>query len=349
MAQQRSIEIKVGIFVLVCLVVAAVMIIRFGKYTRLAEKTYQITVVFPNVGGIVKDASVLYGGITVGKVREISLDQKGLLKVNVKLEIFEGVKIRKDAKFVINQSGLLGDRYVDVIPQSATADLLQPGDVVEGSTSVDLSEAIRSVVDVLKQAATTIERVDKAIQRIDEVALTTQSLLHVRSALANVDLTTSNAVELTASLRDMVEDNREHVDSALASFSEASENISSASRRFDEASGRVNDLIQNNQEDIRAAVKNLADSTQRLNSLLAKLEKGEGTIGKLLVDPALHDELLELVQNWRRRGILYKESTPPEGRPKDNRKRGMTPVPAEPAEPGGEQLIFGTDLTKPAP
>ena len=69
MAQQRTIEIRVGIFVLVCLVVVAGLIIRFGKYTRGLEKSYEITVVFPNVGGIVRDANVLYAGIPVGMSR----------------------------------------------------------------------------------------------------------------------------------------------------------------------------------------------------------------------------------------------------------------------------------------
>ena len=73
MAQQRSAEIKVGIFVAICLVIVAGMILKFGKYQRLTSKTYDITVVFPNVAGIVQDANVLYSGITVGKVRAIGV------------------------------------------------------------------------------------------------------------------------------------------------------------------------------------------------------------------------------------------------------------------------------------
>jgi phospholipid/cholesterol/gamma-HCH transport system substrate-binding protein len=342
MARQRSTEIRVGIFVLICLAVIAGMILKFGKYERFAEKTYAITVVFPNVGGIVKDANVLYGGIAVGKVRDIYLDQTGLLRVNVKLGIYEGVKIRKDAKFVVNQSGLLGDRYIDVIPQSGTAEPLKPGDVVDGTTSVDLSEAIRGVVDVLRQTAGTIARVDNAIKRIDETVLSTQSLQHVSTALAHVDAATSNTVQLTESLRVVVEDNRGYVDSALSSFSEASENLSTASKR-------VNDLVAANQGDIHAAVKNLVESTERLNTILVRLEKGEGTAGKLLVDPTLHDELVRLVQNWREHGLLYKEGTKREPKRTDNTRRNVTPTPARPAQPAQDGVIFGTDLTKPSP
>src|SRR5437016_6198017 len=74
-AQKRSIEIRVGIFVVVCFALLAALIWKLGKYEPLTKKSYVIEVVFPNVGGIVKDASVLYGGIKVGSVRDISLDQ----------------------------------------------------------------------------------------------------------------------------------------------------------------------------------------------------------------------------------------------------------------------------------
>jgi phospholipid/cholesterol/gamma-HCH transport system substrate-binding protein len=334
--QQRSTEIKVGIFVAICLVLIAGMIIRFGKYTRFAEKTYEITVVFPNVGGLVRDASVLYGGIAVGKVRDIRLDQEGLLKVHVSLAIYEGVKIRKDAKFVINQAGLLGDRYVDVIPQSGTAEFLRPGDVVEGSASVDLSEAIRGVVDVLKQTAGTIERVDKAIARIDETVLNRDSLQHISTAMANIDSATRNTVALTASLTGIVEENRARVEETLRRFSDASENLSAATRQ-------INSVVAESQHDIRAAARNLAQSTERLNTILARLERGEGALGKALVDPTLHDEIVQLVQNWRRYGLLYKE-----GARRAEQKRGKPPVPARPAQAEAADLIFGQDLTAPA-
>jgi hypothetical protein len=63
-------------------------------------------------------------------------------------------------------------------------------------------------VDVLHQAAGTIERVDKAIQRIDETVLSRPSLDHIDSALANLDTVSSNAVGLTVSLRGVVDDSR---------------------------------------------------------------------------------------------------------------------------------------------
>jgi phospholipid/cholesterol/gamma-HCH transport system substrate-binding protein len=324
----------------VALAVVAGLILKFGKYERLASKRYEITVIFPDVGGIVRDADVLYGGISVGKVHNIKLDQEGLLKVNVQLDIDQSVKIRKDAKFVINQSGLLGDRYIDVVPQSATAEFLQAGDTVNGSASTDLTEAIHGAVDVLHQAAITIDRVDKAIQRIDQTVLSRQSLDHIDVSLANIEVASSNAVGLTLSLRGIVDENRGKVDNVLTKFSDAADNLSRVSSNVDQ-------LVLVNQDDIRAAMKNLAESTARVNDILARVEKGEGTVGKLVVDPTLHNEIVHLIQNWRKYGLLYKEGNRPESKTTEKSGGWAIPQPARPAQGGGGTLIFGTDSTIP--
>lgn len=341
MPSPRTTELKVGIFVLVCLVIGGFLIMKFGKTGAWGEKTYEIIAVFPNANGIIKDAAVLYAGIPIGKVRDIRLDGAGLLKVRVTLAIHEGVAIRQDAKFIINQSGLLGDRYVDVVPQGTSLETLAPGAEVEGTTSVDLSEAIRSVVEVLHQAAVTIERVDKAIARVDEIVLSTQSLNHVALTLANLDTTTSNTVHLTAELHAAVTENRQRIETLMNSLAGASVSVSNTVARFGDASEnvvraskRVDDLVADNEKNIQVAARNVADSAQHLNSILTKLEKGEGTAGKLLVDPTLHDELVRLVENWRKYGLLYKEG---DRKPKPATTTPQKSVPITPTRPADKK------------
>jgi phospholipid/cholesterol/gamma-HCH transport system substrate-binding protein len=329
-AQQRFTEVKVGVFLLVALAVAIGLIMQFGKLTQFGKGTYEITVVFPNASGIIKDANVLYAGIVVGKVREMELDQTGALRVKVKLAIKQGVKIRRDAQFIINQSGLLGDRFVDINPQGTTAEFIPPGAEVEGTTTVDLNEAVRKAVDVLREASGTIQTINQAVKRIDEIVLSTQSLAHVTAALANVDATTSNTVALTASLGSIVETNRAKVDEALTDLSKASKDFSAASKRVEELVQRVDTLVVTNAPDVQAAITNLTASAERLNMILTRLEKGEGTAGKLLVDPKLHDDLLQLIEKINRYGFFYNTWIGPrlDRRPKTEQK------PTLPAEQG---------------
>lgn len=349
MATQRTVEIRVGMFILICLAVGAGLIWKFGKLGPSSASRYPLVVTFDNVGGLIVDANVMYAGVGIGKVREIKLVEDGKLRAHVTLGIYQGVVVRRDAKFVINQSGLLGDRYVDVVPGSSSAEALKPGDVVAGSASVDLTEAIRSVVDVLHEAGGTIERVntmlariDGAVKRVDEMTLSTQNLQHVSSTLVQIDMTTSNAAGLTADLRSLVNEGRASVTNTMVSFSAAAENVRGTSRRVD-------DFVRDTQLDVKKVTQNLSESTQRLNVILARLEKGEGTAGKLLTDDKLHDELLQLTRNLGRYGLFYNTWFGPkarpfttnqtervEHRPEPAPRRGMTPVPAHPAQKPGE-------------
>ncbi len=335
MASNRSIELRVGIFVLVGLAVIAGLILRFSKQAGGVKNPYRVTVLFPTVSGLVPDASVQYAGIGVGKVEAIRLQEDHQWPVALTLAIKEGVVIRQDATFAINTSGLLGDKYVDVQPGTTGAAEVKDGDVLKGLPSVDLNEAVAHVRDVLQKVGPTIERVDQALRRLETTVLSEESLGHVTATLANVDTASTNAVELVSSLRDLVAEQRGEVALAIRNVQAASSNLTLTAEQ-------VGALVESNAPQIGQTVSNLVSGTERIDTLLAGLQRGEGTAGRLLVDPTLHDEVVRLVQNWRRYGLLYKEGNRPSAKAT---RGGRTPVPARPAGDSGDQIEFGTDMT----
>jgi len=338
MATQRSIEIRVGIFVLVCLALGAGLIWQFGKLRPGTKNRYAIDVLFENVGGLISGANVSYAGVGIGKVNSIELVREGKPGAEVTLGIDPWVEIPRDAKFVINQAGLLGDRYVDVIPGTAK-ESLKAGDKVYGSPSVDLTEAIRGVIEVLRQTAGTIDRintlvadlntavrrVDGAVARVDGILLSTQNLERVTGSIANIELATSNAVAFTQSLRGVVEENRSLLTNTFGRLSAAATGVNQTVQHVDEA-------VRKAEADVQVAVKDLAASAEKLKTVIDRLEQGQGTIGKLLVDPTLHDEILEWIRNLRQHGLLYRERTPPRRPDPTEPRRGTTPIPARPSK-----------------
>ncbi len=204
-----------------------------------------------------------------------------------------------------------------------------------GRASVDLSEAVTHVKDVLQRVAGTIERVDLALQRMDETVLSRQTLDHVSNALANADTASSNTVELVTTLHELVVDQRGEVAQALAHFQAATSNLNSTTSRMDL-------LVKESQGEVAQTLDNLVAGSERIDLLLAGLQRGEGTAGRLLVDPTLHDEVVRLVQNWRRYGLLYKERTSRSG---ETGRGGTVPRPARPAKKKNDSIQFGTDLT----
>jgi ABC-type transporter Mla subunit MlaD len=97
------------------LVLLAVLLIQFSKGTSLFHGTYVLRLHASNVGGLKTRAKVLLAGVQVGSVSDIQLADDGK-SVTILLKIYKRFKIYSDARFVIEQSGFLGDQYVAIVP-----------------------------------------------------------------------------------------------------------------------------------------------------------------------------------------------------------------------------------------
>lgn len=114
---KKRIEVLVGLFVLVglsALVFLALKAANLGAFASAGD-TYALTAKFDNIGGLKARAPVRSAGVTVGRVKSISLDPKTYQGLVV-MEIQKGVEFPKDSSAKILTSGLLGDQYVGMEP-----------------------------------------------------------------------------------------------------------------------------------------------------------------------------------------------------------------------------------------
>ena len=73
---KSRLEIKVGLFVLIGLVLLAVLLIQFSKGTSIFRGTYELRLHAVNVGGLKQRAGVLLAGVQVGSVSDIQLRRR---------------------------------------------------------------------------------------------------------------------------------------------------------------------------------------------------------------------------------------------------------------------------------
>ena len=70
---RSRLELKVGLFVLICLGLLVGLLLQFSKGTTLFRHTYTIILNTSNVGGLRPRAGVLLSGVQVGTVSDITL------------------------------------------------------------------------------------------------------------------------------------------------------------------------------------------------------------------------------------------------------------------------------------
>jgi len=124
----RSMEIAVGAFVAAGLLALFVLAMQVSNITAF-QRTEGYTVVgyFQNVGGLRERAPVTLGGVQIGRVSAINLDQSRL-EARVEMTIGSHYDdLPSDTAASIRTSGLLGEQYVSLDP-GGMPDALQAGD-----------------------------------------------------------------------------------------------------------------------------------------------------------------------------------------------------------------------------
>src|ERR1035441_1914265 len=154
---KSRLETKVGLFVFIGLVLLAALLIQFSKGTSLFRGTYELRLHASNVGGLKPRAGVLLAGVQVGSVSDIKLAEDGK-SVTILLKVYKDSKIYHDARFVIEQSGFLGDQYVSVIPTSNAPPVLTNSEDVVCQEPFNLQEVARSTSGFIKRIDETAKK-----------------------------------------------------------------------------------------------------------------------------------------------------------------------------------------------
>lgn len=141
MKQSKTLEIWVGVFVALALAALFVLAMKVSNITALNnEEGYRVKVLFENVGGLKVRSPVTVAGVRVGRVEDISFDDKAYEAV-VTLKIRKQVRLPSDTSASIFTAGLLGEQYVGLEPGGAET-YLKEGDRITLSQSAVVLEQI---------------------------------------------------------------------------------------------------------------------------------------------------------------------------------------------------------------
>jgi len=282
-------EIKVGGFVLVGLVLLAVLLLQFSKSTSIFRGTYELRLHASNVGGLKERASVLLAGVQVGTVSGIELAPDGK-SVTILLRVYKDYKIYHDARFVIQQSGFLGDQYVAVIPTINQLPVWTNGADVDCEAPFNLQETARAAAGFIQRIDETAQKLDAAVSDVRRLLLNTETLTNLSAAVGNLRDFSEQATNMVANINLLVATNGEQIDLAVSNVVFFSQDLIHLS---DDARG----VVSTNGAEISAAVKNIEASTETLKTLMEDLQSGQGLAGTLLKNEQLSTNVQAVAAN----------------------------------------------------
>jgi len=120
----------------------------YFAYSHSNVKTiegYGVEAAFTNISGIEPGSSVRIGGIKVGVVESLTLDEKSY-KAVAKLRVGNNVVLPLDTSAAVQSSGLLGEKFIALEPGGDEQNLGDGGKITYTQPSVSLEEMIGKFV-----------------------------------------------------------------------------------------------------------------------------------------------------------------------------------------------------------
>ncbi|HEU0008481.1 MAG TPA: MlaD family protein [Verrucomicrobiae bacterium] len=306
---EKRLEIKVGAFAVVALVVLAAILLVFSKGEGWFASTYTLRLRADNVSGLKARSSVLISGVPVGTVTstELSPDGKG---VTIFLRIQKRYGIHRDALFSVEQIGLLGDQFVVITPTENKGTLLQDGDEVDCRAPFSVQGLAASAVGFVQRVDEATKMLKDMMTRINDIFLTKQTLTNLSQTVGNLRAASERAGALVENLDQLVSTNSPSFTVTLTNFARFSEDLI-------RLASEVRETLSENRSSLAGTVKNLEDSSRTVRGLANDLDQGKGLAGAMLKDEQIRANLsatianlTTLSSNLARHGLLHKPKPP---------------------------------------
>src|SRR5947199_2343788 len=279
--------VKVGVFATLCLVVLGILIWKIEDLNPFAKKGQRLRAVFQSVAGLDDKASVRIAGVRVGHVDGLGL-QGTRARVDIRMERPVPLTVGTTAR--IANLGLLGEKYVELVPGPPNAPPLRDDALLVGTTPPSLDDAMAKINDI----GASIQKVTGELAGSDVAG-------GIGRVLADIQLTSAEIRALVAENRANVASSVRNIDSLtavlarelprLASQTQAA--LDQISMLVKENRGNVSDSLGN----IRELTAKLQTSADNLNAISGKIASGQGTIGKLINDDKAYNDVISTLDS----------------------------------------------------
>lgn len=245
---------KLGIFIFIGSVLLVVGIFMLGNKDQLFVSTFTIRAYFKNTEGLRNGASVRFGGIDVGAVKEIKIIPDTSGKVEVSMRIKEEVRrfIKKDSRASIETEGLVGNKVVIITMGSDKAEPISDNGVILSKEPLSFADVIEETQGILSYTKEMTKNLADIVGKVNRGEGTIGKILYDEELYnAATNITKSADKNLTAITEDM---------------------------------RKVIELFDDLGKGVQTIVENTNNVVAGIDTLLHGVSEGKGVLGSLLTD-----------------------------------------------------------------
>jgi phospholipid/cholesterol/gamma-HCH transport system substrate-binding protein len=287
-AKDRSSYLRLGIFVLTGVTLVIATLYTIGSRKNIFGSTLELRTRFHNVSGLTEGNNVRYGGINIGTVKNVDLENDTTILVTMLIEKKMQKIIRRNALASIGTDGLMGNKIVNISAVGGNAPFVEDENYLPSKAPIETEEMIRTMNTTNRNILAISENIKSMTEKFQNHntlwKLLADSTLadNFRTTIVNIRKSGDNALVLTGNLKElsMQLKNGKGIGALITDTTIA---------------GKVNQSVVN--------IQRLSDSAARITGdisrIVKKVDSGKGTMAMLLNDTTFVHKLNESMENIR--------------------------------------------------
>lgn len=304
-------ETKIGALTAIA-ITTLILGFSFLKGKTIFSKPKYIYAVFENVNGLpASTAPVMMKGLQIGVTGEAIEQDENVTRIIVPIKLNKNVKIPVNSIAVITGNPLgLSASVIDIKGGDSTrlasmvaarkaqgkGMYLVPGDTIATNASLDiLNEVTKQLNPVLFQVQNAVHSLDSVMRAIGRT-FDPATKSNFQSILANVNRTTANLITSTASLNQLLNtqtgalaQSLNHVNAFTGNLEKNNDKITSVLDNLEKTTKKLSELK------LDETLDGMNKSVGELQGLIKSFNNDKGTLGKLLNDPAMYQNINNLM------------------------------------------------------
>ncbi|NOY88277.1 MAG: MCE family protein [FCB group bacterium] len=274
----RDIEFRVGLIILIGIIILGGSLYWLRDY-KLKRNSQTIKVQFNDVGTLSVGDKVTVFGVRKGKVDGLHLTDKGVV---VELLLSRNVKLKDDARFVIKNLGLMGERFIAIKPGKDSI-AFDTSSVATGNYDTGLPEVMGLLGDMITELRSLVSSFKKTVGS--------------DSSLRRFDNTIKNLETTSKAMSEYMQRNENKFNKTADNFYKASQELNSFlsqnSQKIDSSTQRVYRITTK----LERFVDRLDTLSTAFRQFADDINNPEGTLQLLTQDRRLYDDLRRTADN----------------------------------------------------
>ncbi len=315
---------KVGAFTIGGLLMLSSAVFTLGNFNFNSEDDIVFFANFKQVLGLSPQADVKLNGISVGKVDDLIASSGS---VTVVMRVSPNTKIPTDSKVTITSVGVMGERFINIIPSTDNGEYIKSGDYLFGVEEAGMNNMFENLNKVMAKVEDLLGDVQKIIgndkfqksvaEMSDNMMQASKNINDITAVMGRVAMTNEENIndmvgQMNGILQSMgnsmatVEHMMNNIDSfagdpktaqtlqdTLQNISDTTKNVAHMAENMDKFAGDPKVA-----EDLKQTVSNAKSITERADDILGKVQGASDKVSKIDVTPSVDVMYSGGKSNW---------------------------------------------------